>query len=259
MVNIFQSTRYFALVTYLTTAAFATIVIAPPPLTALAKHTNSGLYFNDINFFIKIEKIYEKIQRAINKKETNKIVSHMFDFKREIEQYTGQKIDLPLQMDAVQKEARLRGLKIQDKFLKAIKKEFGKQESKHKHRAEWFAQCAELDIPYSSEEADIDFEMHSLRKQPTHKDKDQNKDEVQIEEVPVKIMVGVTVSLCGLFLWFVPIPACQTTGTWLINTGVGILGSDALDRWDAYDKEQRKKDEKKASFISYPPCLLFRA
>jgi hypothetical protein len=54
-------------------------------------------------------------------------------------------------------------------------------------------------------------------------------------------MVGVTLGLCGLFLVFVPMPMCQTAGFWLINTGVGILGSDALDRYDAYDKDNRKK------------------
>ncbi|WP_059360238.1 hypothetical protein [Parachlamydia acanthamoebae] len=63
------------------------------------------------------------------------------------------------------------------------------------------------------------------------------------EEVPVTIMVGVTVSLCGLFLIYVPLPGCQIAGGWLLNTGVGILGSDALARWDAYDQEQRKKDK----------------
>lgn len=59
--------------------------------------------------------------------------------------------------------------------------------------------------------------------------------------VPVPIMVGVTVGLCGLFLFFVPLPGCQVAGGWLINTGVGILGADALNRWDEYDKNQKKR------------------
>lgn len=72
-----------------------------------------------------------------------------------------------------------------------------------------------------------------------HKD----KGEVQIEDVPVKVVVGVTISLCGLFLWFVPLPGCQVTGTWLLNTGIGVLGGEALERYDAYDKGNRKKDK----------------
>ena len=234
MVNIFQSTRCLTLVTYFTTATFSIIAVCPPHPMAI----NGGLNLNDINFQIKVEKIYEKVKRAIARGQTNKIVSYMFDLKSEVEQHTGKNIDISNQIDVAQKELRSKGQKVDDKHVKAIKKEFIKQDKKQKHRAVWFAQCAELDIPYSTIEADMNFEMNYLETKSTHKD----KEEIQIEEVPVKIMVGVTISLCGLFLLFVPLPVCQTAGTWLINTGVGVLGSDALDRWDAYDKEQRKKD-----------------
>jgi hypothetical protein len=237
MANIFQSTRCFTLATYFTTAAFTTVAICPPPLMA----AQGSLSLNDINFGIKVEKIYEKVKRAISKDETNKIVGYMFDFKTEVEQYTGKKIDINKQIDIAQQEAKKNGQKVDDKYTKAIKKEFNKQDKKHKHRAVWFAQCAELEIPYTTIEADMSFEMNHLMAKSAHKGKD--KEEVQIEDVPVKIMVGVTISLCGLFLWFVPIPLCQTVGTYLINTGIGVLGSDALDRWDTYDKEQKHKDK----------------
>lgn len=237
MVNIFQSTRCITLATYLTTASFSTVTVLPASLMAL----NGNLNINDINFGIKIEKIYEKIKRAIDKGETNKIVGYMFDFKQEVEQYTGKHININEQIDAVQKKARSKGQKIDDKYLKAIQKEFDKLDKKHKHRTVWFAQCAELSIPYSTFEADTQFDMDSLIAKASHKGKD--KDDLQIEDVPVKVMVGVTISLCGLFLWLVPLPGCQTAGTWLINTGIGILGSEALDRWDCYDKEQRSKDK----------------
>lgn len=233
MANIFQSTRSFTLVTYLTTVAFTTITICPPSLIA----ANRELNLNEINFGIKIEKIYEKVKRAIDKGETNKIVSYMFDFKSEVEQFTGAKIDINKQIDQAQKEARSKGQKIDDKYIKQIKKEFTKEDKKYKHRAVWFAKCAELDIPYTSLEADTTFEMdYTIAKA------DYDKHE-QHEDVPVKIMVGVTISLCGLFLCFVPVPICQTAGVWLINTGIGVLGSDALDRWDEYDKGQRKNKD----------------
>lgn len=160
MANIFQSTRCFTLATYLTTAAFTTVAISPPPLMA----AQGGLNLNDINFGIKVEKIYEKVKRAISKGETNKIVGYMFDFKTEVEQYTGKKIDINKQIDIAQQEARKNGQKVDDKYTKAIKKEFNKQDKKHKHRAVWFAQCAELEIPYTSIEADMTFEMNQLIK-----------------------------------------------------------------------------------------------
>jgi hypothetical protein len=60
-------------------------------------------------------------------------------------------------------------------------------------------------------------------------------------DVPIPVMVGVTVSLCGLFLVFVPLPGCQTAGVWLINTGIGILSSQAIQKWDEYDRDQKVK------------------
>lgn len=67
--------------------------------------------------------------------------------------------------------------------------------------------------------------------------KSENKD----IDVPIPILVGVTVTLCGVFLVFVPLPASKSTGFWLINSGVSILGGDAIQRWDAYDKEKKNK------------------
>jgi len=230
MANIFQSTSYFTLATYLTTAAFATVTICPPSLMA----TNGGINLKDTNFGIKIDKIFEKVKRAIDKGETNKIVDYMFDFKSEVERYTGKKIDINKQIDQAQKEARSKGQEIDDRYIKQIKKMFSKEDKKYKHRAVWFAKCSELDIPYTSFEADATFEMnYKLTKTANDKHEQQ-------ENVPVKIMVGITLTLCGLFLFFVPIPMCQNAGVWLINTGIGVLGSDALDRWDAYDKDQEK-------------------
>ena len=51
-------------------------------------------------------------------------------------------------------------------------------------------------------EADAHFEMNYMMDKSA---KGHNMNEVTIEEVPLKITVGVTVSLCGLFLWFVPL------------------------------------------------------
>lgn len=232
MANFFKPAIANNLVAALTAVAFTTAVIAPPQV-----HAQVNLDLGAINFGIKVEKIFEKIKRCIDKGETNKIISCMFDLKGEVEQYSGQKIDINKTIDQVQREARAKGQKIDDRYIKTIKKEFSKQDKKQKHRAVWFAKCAELDIPYSTIEADINFDMEYVMAESAHE-----KDEKH-EDVPVKIMVGVTVSLCGLFLVFVPLPDCQTAGTWLINTGIGILGSDALDRWDAYDNEQREKDK----------------
>jgi len=158
MVNFFKPVVFNNLVAGLTALAFTIAVIQPPQLQSAGANLDLGA----INFGIKVEKIFEKIKKAIDKGETNKIVSYMFDIKSEVEQYTGNKIDINKQIDQVQKEAHAKGQKIDDKYIKQIKKDFGKQDKKHKHRAVWFTQCAELDIPYSTVEADLQFDMNYM-------------------------------------------------------------------------------------------------
>ena len=154
----------------------------------------------------------------------------MFDVKHEVEQYTGMQIDIDKQLKQVQKEAKSQGQNIDDKYIKQIKKDFHREDKKRNHRVFWFSKCTDVGIPYSTAEADVDFDANYLMAKSA---------KTEDIDVPIPVMVGVTVSLCGLFLFFVPFPGCQTTGVWLINTGVGILGSEAIQKWDQYDKSQR--------------------
>jgi hypothetical protein len=219
------------LVACTTLVAFTATIVTPPPVYALD--------LNQIAFGVKIEKLYEKVKKAIDRGETNKLVGYMYDLKTEVEQQTGKKIDINKSIDQAEKEAKARGQKIDNRHLRAIKKEFGHHDKKHKHRAVYFAQCAELDIPYSSVEADYHFDVnYTMAKSAKGHDKDE-----KLEDVPITIMVGVTVTLCGIFLFVVPIPICQIAGGWLIGSGVSILSGDAIRRWDDYDQEQRKKDK----------------
>lgn len=226
MANLLQSRFSNTMVACLTTIAFSTATLMPPPLMAAVNFD-----LNAINFGIKVEKIFEKIKKCIDKGETNKIIEYMFDLKGEVEQYTGKKIDIDKQIDQAQREAKAKGQKIDDRYIKQIKKDFQRDGKRYEHRVVWFAQCAELDIPYSTIEADMHFDMSYLVAKGGDKD----------IEVPIPIMVGISVSLCGLFLVFVPLPGCQTAGFWLINTGVGILSSEAIQKWDQYDRDKKKK------------------
>jgi predicted nucleic acid-binding Zn-ribbon protein len=79
------------------------------------------LDLGSINLGIKIQRILEKIKRAINKGETNKIINDLFDLKSEIEQYTGHKIDINKRIDQVHREAQAKGQQINDKYISQIK------------------------------------------------------------------------------------------------------------------------------------------
>jgi hypothetical protein len=158
----------------------------------------------------------------------------MFEIKSEVETYTGKKIDISKQIDQVQREAKQRGQKISDAHIKQIKKDFKKQDKKHKHKAVYFAQCMEADIPFTSLEADRHFENIYMAKS-AHGKNDQDID------VPITITVGVTLSLCGYFLLVIPNPICTACGWYLLDAGMGILGSEALTRWDQYNRDQKVK------------------
>lgn len=228
MVNFLKPSIYNNLVAGLTAVAFTTAIIAFPQAHAV----EVNLDFGAINFGIKMEKIVEKVKRCIEKGETNKIVEYMFDIKSEVEQYTGRKLDMNSYIDQVQREAKSKGQKINDAHIKQIKKWFGKKDKKHKHRAVWFAKCAELDIPYTSYEADYNFDMNfNVMAKAAHG----NDKEI---DVPITVTVGVTLSLAGLFLMFVPIPVCQTVGWYVMDTGIGILGSQALGKWQEYEDKK---------------------
>jgi hypothetical protein len=227
MVNFLKPHLYNNLVACLTTVAFTTAILVPPPVHAAGVNID----LRAINFGIKMEKIVEKVKKCIDKGETNKIVGYMFEIKEEVQQYTGQKIDMNKYIDQVQREAKAKGQKIDDAYIKQIKKWFGKTDKKHKHRAVWFANCAEVDIPYSTFEADYNFDMNFAMAKAAHGgDKE--------IDVPITITVGVTLSLAGLFLMFVPIPLCQTVGWYVMDTGIGILGSHALGKWQEYEDKK---------------------
>lgn len=231
MVNLFKPAVFNNLVAGFTAVAFTTAVTCPPQVYAAEVNLDLGA----INLGVKVEKIFEKIKKSIDKGETNKIVGYMFDIKTEIEQYTGNKINIDQQIDQAQKEARAKGQKIDNRYIKQIKKDFHRLDKKHKHRAMWLVQCVEVDIPYSSFEADLNFDMNYAvaKSAKGHDDKD--------IDVPIPVTVGITVSLCGLFLVMVPFPICEVVGAWLINAGIGILGSEAIQKWDQYDREQKRK------------------
>ncbi|GAB4233053.1 MAG: hypothetical protein Tsb0021_11880 [Chlamydiales bacterium] len=199
MVDILKPRFINIMVACVTTVAFTTATLTHTPL--MANYVNLNL--KTINFGIKIEKVFVKIKKSIDKGETNKIIEYMFDIKHEVELYTGQKINLDKKIDQAQEEAKAKGQKIDNKYIKQIKKDFHREEKRYKHQALWFTKCAELDIPYSTEEADMHFYMNYESEKST-------KGGDKYIEVPIPIMVGVTVSLCGLFLVFVPLPGCQS-------------------------------------------------
>ncbi len=86
-------------------------------------------------------------------------------------------------------------------------------------------------MPYTALEADLNFEMIYMLAKGGDKEH---------RRAYLLSLVGITVSLCGLLVC-VSAPGCQPAGVWLINTGIGILSSHAIQKRD--DTTETKKGE----------------
>ncbi len=67
-----------------------------------------------------------------------------------------------------------------------------------------------------------------------HKDKD--------EEIvlPLRVTIGVTMSLIGLFLYVVPFPICKAAAPWVFDTGIAFLLDQGITEWEEKQKEDTK-------------------
>ncbi|MGK5594695.1 MAG: hypothetical protein ACSNEK_04975 [Parachlamydiaceae bacterium] len=61
-----------------------------------------------------------------------------------------------------------------------------------------------------------------------HKDKDNGEEIV----LPLRVTVGVTMSLVGLFLYVVPFPICKAAAPWVLETGIAFLLDQSITEWE---------------------------
>jgi len=60
-------------------------------------------------------------------------------------------------------------------------------------------------------------------------------------EIPITVIYGVTVTLCGLFMMFVPIPAMQVWGKDIMLLGAGYTSQClAQIAQENYEREKKK-------------------
>jgi hypothetical protein len=93
--------------------------------------------------------------------------------------------------------------------------------------------CQEHNIPYNSEEEILLYEAkHSNEK------KEDDKQEVC---VPLRVTIGVTVALCGLFLYFVPVPVCKAWAPDLMRYGIALAIEGTINRTEQNDDKKKQK------------------
>lgn len=198
--------------------------------------------FNDIALISRLEKLYEKAKRYIDKLDNGKLMEVMFDIKTEVEGYTNKKIDLDAHIDAIEREAKKQGAQFKKGEIKQIKKELNRKGKKHNHRAMFLYECNLHDIEFNQDQCDLDFDLLLARK--ASKDHHGKEDDKEIK-VPIRVSIGITASLCGYFLSFIPHPIAQGASKFLIATGVGLCVDGTVTRIEENEKEEQNGQARK--------------
>lgn len=217
-----------------TTALAVTLTPVAPCYAFQPIHAVS---LNDVAIALKFEKLIEKANKYFKAEDAKKLLEVLLDIKHETEAYTGQKIDISKSLDQVEKEIKAKGGKISKAELKAIKNTIKKSEKKHNHKALYMAAAMESGCNYDAEAVNIEWDY--LCKSAS-KGKDKEDDEMIL---PVRVTVGVTIALVGVFITILPFPPCKTWGPALISGGVSL----AIEGGCGKVEEDRKneKDKKK--------------
>ena len=232
MGNFWKSTKLNTIILSCTISVFTLNTITP-----IHAAPQPGISLNDIGFAIRIEKLIEKIKKYREKKDSNKLIEVMFDIKSEVEGYTGQKINLEKSLDQVERDVKAKGGKVDKRVMNKIKKNFKNHEKKCNHKASYMANCIEFNLPYIAEEEHILFQNELLMAKHSH-GKDKEKDDEIC--VPLRVTIGVTVTLCGIFLLFVPIPICKKYASYVIEAGMAFLVDEGITQYEEKDKKDKK-------------------
>lgn len=243
MGNIISNSTINRFIICCTLGTFAFTIVSP--LQAIQMEKGVDINLNDINFGIRIEKLIKKAKNYFSKKNSHKLTEIMWDIKREIEGYTGQKINIDHHLDQIEKEAKSRGKPIDKSYIKEMRKRFKQQEKRLNHKAMYITTCIECDLPYNSEEESIMFQNelaisndYLMTKSSHGKHKDKDKDEEII--LPLRVTIGVTMSLIGLFLYVVPFPICKAAAPWVLDTGLAFLLDQGVTEWEERQKEDKR-------------------
>jgi hypothetical protein len=216
----------------LCTTALAVTVVPLTPCYSFESPRDVSL--NDIATALRFEKLINKANKYFKAEDSKKLIEVLLDIKHETEAYTGQKIDISKSLDQVEKEIKARGSKISKAELKAIKNTIKKSEKKHNHKAFYMAAALENGCNYDDESIEVEWQY--LCKSAS---KGKDKEEEMI--LPVRVTVGVTIALVGLFITILPFPPCKTWGPSLITGGVSLAIEGGCGKVEDDRKEEKNK------------------
>ncbi len=194
---------------------------------------------NEIAFMVRLEKLVEKLVKS-DGKGIDKMVEYLVDIKNEVESSCNVKINVDKFMDDVSSELKKKGQKAPKKEFDAIKKKIKSRDKKHKGHAVYLANTMYLDGYEMNEHDEVMMVGDFMAKSAKKHDKDKDKDDKEEVVLPSLLVYGVTISLCGLFLMCIPIPACKDWGSKMVVAGVTACANSLCSENDK-NKDKDKK------------------
>lgn len=191
------------------------------------------LGLNEVAFMVRMEKLVEKLVKCKDKPE-NKIIENLINIKTEIESSCNVKFNLDQYMDQVSHEISKSGQKASKKQMDAIKKKLKRQDKTQRSHVQYISRTMYTE--------DYQFNIHDeklMSSKRDHKDKEKEKDDDV--EIPTLLIYGVTVTLCGLFLMVLPVPACKDWGGRMVVAGVTACANSISSKTDENKKDKDKK------------------
>lgn len=197
-----------------------------------------NLNVKDASFIYRIEKLVQKIWKLEKSKDKSKIYEATIELKQEIETACDIKLDISKCMANVEKELKKQGHQLPKKQFDAIKKALKEKDKKHGHHIKYLAATAYFES-YEFNYAD-ECAMFS---EILAKHKKESKDDEEQASIPVQLVFGITMTLCGVFLMAVPFPACKPWGERMIASGIVICGNCISGKVD--DDRKKENNQKK--------------
>lgn len=185
---------------------------------------------NEVAFMMRVEKLVEKLKKMKKSTDSKKMMDLALDIKAEIESSYSVKFNLDDCFKTVESNLKANGVNVSKDKLTAIQKMMKKKDKEVKSKTYCLSSSMYTELPdYEIGELSLHHEAKTYGK----KDKDQDDEEVSI---PAKLTWGVTLTLVGVFLNFLPIPACKSWGQGLILMGVGVCGDCITGKMDEDEK-----------------------
>jgi hypothetical protein len=205
-----------------------------------AQQFNFG--FNEVAFLYRLEKQIEKLMKSEGKG-IDKIIEYFVGIKKEIETSYNTKFNIDSYMDQLVRDLNKQGVKTNKKQIDAIKKKIKGEEKKANKHAKYLANTMYLEgyeMNALDEQMMFGDDMMLVAKHSKGKDKDDKDDKEEIV-IPSLLVYGVTISLCGLFLMCLPIPACKDWGSKMVVAGVTACANSLCSENDKKKNEEKNR------------------